>query len=88
MGGFSIWHLLIFAGILLLFFGAKRLPALGQSLAKTIKNFKDGLNNDPDNDNDNDNVKKDSSESPQELLNENKDVLKQVTKEKKSEHKS
>ncbi len=44
MGGFSIWHLLIFAGILLLFFGPSRLPDLGKSIGKAIRGFKEGLN--------------------------------------------
>ena len=44
MGQFSLPHLLILTLILLIFFGPSRLPALGQSLGKAIKGFKDGLN--------------------------------------------
>ncbi len=44
MGQFSIAHLLILTVILLIIFGPSRLPALGQSLGKAIKGFKDGLN--------------------------------------------
>lgn len=44
MGEFSIAHLLILAFILLIFFGPSRLPALGQSLGKAIRGFKDGMN--------------------------------------------
>lgn len=44
MGGLSLTHVLILAVILLVFFGPSRLPALGQSLGKAIKGFKDGLN--------------------------------------------
>ena len=44
MGEFSISHILILTLILLLFFGPSRLPALGQSLGKAIRGFKDGLN--------------------------------------------
>ncbi len=44
MGEFSITHLLILALILLIFFGPSRLPALGQSIGKAIKGFKQGLN--------------------------------------------
>ena len=44
MGGLSLTHILILAVILLVFFGPSRLPALGQSLGKAIKGFKDGLN--------------------------------------------
>ena len=43
MGEFSIGHILIFALILLIFFGPSRLPALGQSIGKAIKGFKQGL---------------------------------------------
>ena len=44
MGEFSITHLLILTLILLLFFGPSKLPALGQSIGKAIKGFKQGLN--------------------------------------------
>jgi len=44
MGEFSIAHILIFGAILLIFFGPSRLPALGQSLGKAIRGFKEGLN--------------------------------------------
>lgn len=44
MGEFSITHILIFGAILLIFFGPSRLPALGQSLGKAIRGFKEGMN--------------------------------------------
>ncbi len=44
MGEFSISHVLILTVILLVFFGPSRLPALGQSIGKAIRGFKDGLN--------------------------------------------
>lgn len=44
MGEFSLSHILILSLILLIFFGPSRLPALGQSLGKAIKGFKQGLN--------------------------------------------
>jgi TatA/E family protein of Tat protein translocase len=44
MGEFSIAHVLILSVILLIFFGPSRLPALGQSIGKAIKGFKQGLN--------------------------------------------
>lgn len=44
MGEFSLTHLLLLAIIVLIFFGPSRLPALGQSLGKAIKGFKQGLN--------------------------------------------
>lgn len=44
MGEFSLSHILILALILLIFFGPSRLPALGQSIGKAIRGFKQGLN--------------------------------------------
>ncbi len=41
--GFSIWHLILLAGIVLLFFGPSRLPGLSKSLGESIRNFKKGL---------------------------------------------
>lgn len=46
MGEFSIWHLLIIAGIALLIFGPNRLPRLGKSIGEAIRGFKKGLNGD------------------------------------------
>ena len=43
VGEFSVTHLLLLAIIVLIFFGPSRLPALGQSLGKAIKGFKQGL---------------------------------------------
>jgi sec-independent protein translocase protein TatA len=42
MFGMSGEHLLILSAVLLLF-GPKQLPALGHSIGRTIKNFKDGI---------------------------------------------
>ena len=42
MFGISGEHLLIL-GVVLLFFGPKRLPELGNTLGKAIRNFKDAL---------------------------------------------
>ena len=44
MGEFSLSHILLFSLVLLIFFGPSRLPALGQSIGKAIKGFKQGLN--------------------------------------------
>lgn len=44
MGQFSLWHLLILGAVFLVFFGPNRLPAVGQSLGKAIRNFKNALN--------------------------------------------
>lgn len=44
MGEFSITHILLLAVLFLIFFGPNRLPAVGQSLGKAIRGFKQGLN--------------------------------------------
>jgi sec-independent protein translocase protein TatA len=43
MGSFSIWHWLVVLAIVLLIFGAGRLPSVMGDLAKGVKNFKAGL---------------------------------------------
>jgi sec-independent protein translocase protein TatA len=48
MGGFSIWHILIFAIILLLLFGGNRFSAMMGDVAKGIKSFKAGMADDED----------------------------------------
>ena len=42
-GLISPWHIAIFALVVLLCFGPKRLPAMGRSLGKGIREFKDGI---------------------------------------------
>jgi sec-independent protein translocase protein TatA len=42
MFGFSGEHLVIL-GIILLVFGPRRLPELGNTMGKALRNFKDGL---------------------------------------------
>ena len=42
MFGISFEHILII-GVVLLLFGPKRLPELGKSLGKSIRNFKEGF---------------------------------------------
>lgn len=42
-GGLGIWELLLIFMIVLLFFGAKRLPEIGGSLGKGIREFKDSI---------------------------------------------
>lgn len=44
MGSFSIWHWLIVLVIVLLLFGAGKIPALMGDMAKGVKAFKKGLN--------------------------------------------
>jgi sec-independent protein translocase protein TatA len=46
MGGFSIWHILIFAIIILLLFGGNRFSSMMGDVAKGIKSFKAGMADD------------------------------------------
>lgn len=39
-------ELIIIFGVLLLLFGGKKLPSLGQALGESIKNFKKGISDD------------------------------------------
>ena len=48
MGGFSIWHILILAIILLLLFGGNRFSAMMGDVAKGLKSFKQGMADDED----------------------------------------
>lgn len=41
--GISIWELMILLVVLLLVFGAKRLPEMGRSLGKGMREFKDAV---------------------------------------------
>jgi sec-independent protein translocase protein TatA len=41
--GVSIWELMILLLVLLLVFGAKRLPEMGRSLGKGMREFKDAV---------------------------------------------
>jgi sec-independent protein translocase protein TatA len=43
MGGFSIWHILIFAIIILLLFGGNRFSTMMGDVAKGLKSFKQGM---------------------------------------------
>lgn len=40
MGAFGMWELLIIFGIVLLLFGAKRLPGIASGLGGAVNNFK------------------------------------------------
>lgn len=46
MGSFSIWHWLIVLAVVLLLFGRGKIPELMGDVAKGIKNFKQGMNDD------------------------------------------
>ena len=48
MGGFSIWHILIFAIILLLLFGGNRFSTMMGDVAKGLKSFKQGMADEED----------------------------------------
>ena len=48
MGGFSLWHILIFAIIVLLLFGGNRFSAMMGDVAKGLKSFKKGMSEDDD----------------------------------------
>lgn len=44
MGEFSLTHILFVLILFLIFFGPSKLPGLGQSLGKAIRNFKQSMN--------------------------------------------
>lgn len=46
MGSFSIWHWLVVLVIVLLLFGAGKIPKLMGDMAKGVKAFKSGLKDD------------------------------------------
>jgi sec-independent protein translocase protein TatA len=48
--GLSIWHILIVLVIVLVLFGAGKLPRVMGDLAKGIKSFKEGLKDEPSED--------------------------------------
>lgn len=79
MGEFSIAHMLILALILLIFFGPSRLPALGQSIGKAIKGFKQGLNE----------IDADAKDvGPQAQINQPHENIKQANEQKSNQTKS
>lgn len=43
---FGVQEILILGAVLVVFFGAKRLPQLGKSLGQSLKSFKTGLEED------------------------------------------
>ena len=46
MGGLSIWHILLVLVVIMILFGAGKLPKVMGDLGKGIKNFKEGLSKD------------------------------------------
>ncbi len=43
MGPFGFWELLVVFAVLLLLFGARRLPEMGKSLGRGMREFKDAV---------------------------------------------
>ena len=52
MGRFGLPEILIILVIVILIFGANRLPELGRGIGKGIRNFKDATKHDQDDDKD------------------------------------
>jgi sec-independent protein translocase protein TatA len=48
MGSFSITHWLIVLAVVVLLFGAKKIPELAKGLGQGIKNFKEAVNEEDD----------------------------------------
>ncbi|MBO7248247.1 MAG: twin-arginine translocase TatA/TatE family subunit [Bacteroidaceae bacterium] len=44
LAGLGMWEIILIVLVILLFFGAKRIPDLMRSLGKGVKSFKAGLN--------------------------------------------
>ncbi len=79
MQGLGLPHLLILLVILLVFFGPSRLPALGQSIGKAIKGFKEGMNE----------IDADAKDvGPQQQIRQNTDATKQAADDKINQNKS
>ena len=47
MGRIGMPELLIILAIIIIVFGANRLPGLGKGIGSAIRNFKDGMKDDP-----------------------------------------
>ena len=46
--GIGITEMVVLLGVLLLVFGPKRLPEMGRSLGKGVRELRDGISGDPD----------------------------------------
>ena len=46
MAGLSIWHVLIFAIVVILLFGTSKLKNLGKDVGGAVKDFKDAVKDD------------------------------------------
>ena len=51
MFGMGIWELIVILAIVLVIFGAKRLPELGEGLGKFVRGLRSGLQNEADKEN-------------------------------------
>jgi sec-independent protein translocase protein TatA len=51
-GPLSVWEIMIILSVLLLLFGAKRLPEMGRSLGRGMREFKDAVSGKIDDDED------------------------------------
>ncbi|OGW35928.1 MAG: preprotein translocase subunit TatA [Nitrospirae bacterium GWC2_56_14] len=60
MFGLGTTELIIILAIVLVIFGASRLPQLGEGLGKAIKGFKKGISDSPTQDNGSDTPKKEN----------------------------
>ena len=49
MAGLSIWHIGLFAMVLILLFGTSKLKNLGKDLGGAVRDFKDTVNQDDQN---------------------------------------
>lgn len=58
MGGLGFPELLIIAVVVIVLFGAKRIPELATGLGSGIRNFKKAMNEDPENKEDKENKEK------------------------------
>ena len=47
MAGMSLWHWMVVLGVVVVLFGAGRIPTLMGDVAKGVKAFKKGLNDEP-----------------------------------------
>ena len=71
-GGLGFQELILIVLIILLLFGAKKIPELMKGLGKGVKSFKDGVNGVDDKNEVTDNKKDNSSESKVDNNNEQK----------------
>lgn len=52
MGSIGFTEIAIILGVIILIFGAKRLPDLGRSMGKALREFKDGISGKENSDHD------------------------------------